>query len=273
MSPFPEHGRTNDQRLAEDLAAQAGRLLTDLRVSRVAPEELGDFAEGEARAVILDRLAVARPDDLVFGEWNPDSRDRLEADRVWMIDPLDGVSSYRTEGRPDWAVHVALWERGPDGTGGITACAIAMPAYGRVITGRGATTYQPISIIRGPHPGPLVPPREDDRLRIAVSEADPPAFAEELAETLGASLTRLGSGGGKTATVVEDECDAYIHTSGHHQWDSAATYGVVRQRGLHASRLDGSELVYNVEENEFPDLLVCKEDVADRIIEAARAYL
>ena len=73
--------------------------------------------------------------------------------------------------------------------------------------------------------------------------------------------------------MVEDECDAYIHTSGHHQWDSAATYGVVRQRGLHASRLDGSELVYNVEENEFPDLLVCKEDVADRIIEAARAYL
>ncbi|HBD21653.1 MULTISPECIES: inositol monophosphatase family protein [Dietzia] len=273
MNPFPAHGRTNDQRAAEDLAAQAGRLLTDLRVSRVAPEDLGAFAEAEAQSVIIDRLAVARPDDLVFGEWDPDSRARLEADRVWFVDPLDGERSYVTEGRPDWAVHVALWEKYPGEVGGITACAIAMPAYGRVLTGRGATTYQPTSIIRGPRPGPLVPPREDERLRIAVSEAEPPAFAEELAGELDASLVRLGSGGGKTATVLEGECDAYIHTSGHHQWDSAATVGVVTQRGLHASSLDGSELVYNTEQIEFPDLLVCTQDVAETIIDVVRTYL
>lgn len=273
MSPFPEHGRTNDQRLAEDLAAQAGRLLTDLRVSRVPLEDRGAFAEGEAQAVITGRLAVARPGDVVYGEWDPESTDRLHADRVWFVDPLDGVRSYVVEGRPDWAVHVALWEKNPEGVGGITACAIAMPAYGRVITGRGATTYQPLSIIRGPRPGPLVPPRQDDRLRIAVSETDPPPFADELAASLDASLARLGSGGGKTATVVEGECDAYIHTSGHHQWDSAATYGVVRQRGLHASHLGGTALRYNVDQIEFPDLLVCKQDVADRIIEAVRQYL
>lgn len=273
MSPFPAHGRTNDQRLAEDLAAQAGRLLTDLRVSRIDPDELGEFAESEAKSVICDRLAVARPDDVVYGEWDPDARARLDAERVWFVDPLDGVRSYCIEGRPDWAVHIALWAKDPEGVGEITACAIAMPAYGRVLTGRGATTYQPVSIIRGPRPGPLVPTREDDRLRIAVSESDPPVFAEELAESLDASLAHLGSGGGKTATVVEDECDAYIHTSGHHQWDSAATYGVVRQRGLHASRLDGSELVYNVEEIEYPDLLVCKQNVADTILEAVAKYV
>ena len=171
------------------------------------------------------------------------------------------------------SVQVALWEKDPEGVGGITACAIAMPAYGRVLTGRGATTYQPMSIIRGPRPGPLVPPRADDRLRIAVSEAEPPAFAEELAAELDATLTHLGSGGGKTATVVEDECDAFIHTSGHHQWDSAATYGVVTQRGLHASHLDGTDLQYNVDEIEFPDLLVCKPEVADRIVNAVATYL
>ena len=273
MTPFPDHGRTNDQRLAEDLAAQAGRLLTSLRAAKIAPEDLGAFAEAEAQAVMVDRLAVARPDDVVFGEWDPDSNARLHADRVWFVDPLDGVRSYVAEGRPDWAVQVALWEKDPEGVGGITACAIAMPAYGRVLTGRGATTYQPMSIIPGPTPGPLVPPRADDRLRIAVSEAAEPEFAEDLAAELDATLTRLGSGGGKTATVVEDECDAYIHTSGHHQWDSAATYGVVRQRGLHASHLDGTDLHYNIDEIEFPDLLVCKPDVADRIIGAVAQYL
>lgn len=273
MSPFPAHGRNNDQRLAEDLAAQAGRLLNTLRFAKAPPENLGELAEGEAQAVMVDRLAVARPDDTVYGEWAPDARARLDAERVWFVDPLDGVRSYEIEGRPDWAVHVALWEQDPDGVGGITACAIAVPAYGRVLTGRGATTYQPMSTIRGARPGPLVPPRDDDRLRIAVSESDPPPFAEQLAADLGASLAHLGSGGGKTATVVEGECDAYIHTSGHHQWDSAATYGVVTQRGLHASRLDGSELVYNVEQIEYPDLLVCRADVADRLIDAVSAYL
>lgn len=277
MSPFPARGRSNDQRLAEDLAAQAGRLLTDLRVARVEAEELGAFAEGEAKSVMLDRLAVARPHDVVYGEWDPDARARLDAERVWFVDPLDGIRSYQIQGRPDWAVHVALWEAGAEGAGtagagGITACAIAMPAYGRVLHGDGAITYQPMSIIRGPRPGPLVPPREDGRLRIAVSESEPPAFAEDLAADLGASLAHLGSGGGKTAAVVEDECDAYIHTSGHHQWDSAAAVGVVHQRGLHASRLDGSELVYNAEEIKFPDLLVCKPEVADRIIDAVSAY-
>lgn len=273
MSPFPAHGRTNDQRLAEDLAAQAGRLLTGLRTSRIEPDELGVLAETEAQSVLLDRLAVARPDDVVFGEWCPDARERLGAERVWFLDPLDGVRSYCIPGRPDWAVHVALWQPDPEGVGGITACAIAIPAYGRVLTGRGATTYQPASTIRGARPGPLVPPRQDDRIRIAVSESDPPAFAEELADSLGASLAHLGSGGGKTATVVEGECDAYIHTSGHHQWDSAATVGVAQQRGLHASRLDGSGLVYNDEEIEYPDLLVCTEEVADTIIEAVARYV
>ena len=274
MSPFPEHGRTNDQRLAEDLAAQAGRLLTSLRVAKVAPEDLGAFAEEEARSVMVDRLGVARPGDVVFGEWDPENSDRLSADRVWFVDPLDGVRSYVVPGRPDWAVHVALWEREPGADEGrITACAIAMPAYGRVLSGRGATTYQPMSIIRGPRPGPLVPPREDDRLRIAVSEAHPPEFAEQLAADLDASLVHLGSGGGKTATVVEDECDAYIHTSGHHQWDSAATYGVTRLRGLHASHLDGSDFDYNSEAVEFADLLVCKPEFADRIISAVAKYL
>ena len=273
MSPFPARGRNNDQRLAEDLAAQAGRLLNTLRYAKVSEEYLGAFAEGEAQAVMLDRLAVARPDDVVYGEWDPGARARLGADRVWFIDPLDGVRSYEIEGRPDWAVHVGLWESDPEGGGGITACAIALPAYGRVLTGSGATTYQPMSTIGGTRPGPLVPPRDDDRLRIAVSEADPPEFAEQLAADLGASLAYLGSGGGKTATVVEDECDAYINTSGHHQWDSAATVGVVQQRGLHASALDGSELVYNTEQVEFPDLLVCTREVADRMITAVGKYL
>lgn len=276
MSPFPDRGRTNDQRLAEDLAAQAGRMLTDLRVStRIDRDELGEIADAEAQSLVFDRLRITRPDDVIFSDAAPDDTRRIGADRVWFIDPLDGVRSYGMEGRPDWAVHIALWER-DQGTsrGSITACAIAMPAYGRVLTGRGATTYMPQSIIRGPRPGPLVPPREDNgRLRLAVSESAPPDWAEELAAELDADLAHLGSGGGKTATVVEGECDAFLQASPHHQWDSAAAVGVAHLRGLVAARLDGSELVYNQPDPEFPDLLVATEAAAERIIPAVSRYL
>src|SRR5699024_1093991 len=151
-------------------------------------------------------LAVARPDGVLYGEWNPDSRERLDADRVWFLDPLDGVRSYQIQGRPGWAVHVARWERSPERVAGITACALAVPAHGRVLPVLGPTTPQPMSIIRGARPGPLVPPRQDDRVRGAVSERAPPAFAEDLADAREASLVPLGPGGGKVATVVAVEC-------------------------------------------------------------------
>ena len=32
-------------------------------------------------------------------------------DRVWIVDPLDGTREFGEQGRTDWAVHVALWER------------------------------------------------------------------------------------------------------------------------------------------------------------------
>jgi len=276
MSPFPDRGRTNDQRLAEDLAAQAGRMLTDLRAStRIDRSEIGAIADSEAQDLVFDRLRLMRPDDVIYSDADPADTRRLEADRVWFIDPLDGVREYALEGRPDWAVHIALWERNPDSQRGeITAAAIAIPAYGRVLTGRGATTYQPMSIIRGPRPGPLVPPRErPDALRLAVSESSPPEWAEELAASLGAELAHLGSGGGKTATVCEAECDAFLQAGPHHQWDSAAAVGVAQRRGLVATRLDGSELVYNQEDPSFPDLLVATEAAAEQLVPAVARYL
>ena len=35
---------------------------------------------------------------------------RFDADRVWIVDPLDGTSEFGEHGRHDWAVHVALWD-------------------------------------------------------------------------------------------------------------------------------------------------------------------
>jgi 3'(2'), 5'-bisphosphate nucleotidase len=66
--------------------------------------------------------------------------------------------------------------------------------------------------------------------------------------------------------VVRGEADVYVHGGGQYEWDSAAPVAVARAAGLHTSRLDGSPLIYNQSDPWLPDLLVCRPELADRLL-------
>jgi 3'(2'), 5'-bisphosphate nucleotidase len=250
-----------DHILASAIAEQAGRLLLALR-ERVPAEDLGPRADRLSHEYILGALTDARPGDAVLSEEGPDDPARLSADRVWIIDPLDGTREYVEPGRTDWAVHIALWERGAaegperDPTlseGLLVVGAVALPAQHAVLS-----TVEP----------PAVPPRPAGRrLRIVVSRSRPPEFAPSLAEQLDADLVAIGSAGAKIAAVLAGDADVYVHAGGQYEWDSAAPVAVARLAGLHASRLDGSPLVYNQPDPRVPDLLVCRQEVAGEVIQ------
>jgi 3'(2'), 5'-bisphosphate nucleotidase len=112
----------DDHALARDLAQDAGRMLLGLRAeafrSGRAPDELRKAGDMGSQELLAARLAASRPGDAVLSEEAVDDKARLSADRVWIIDPLDGTREFGMEGRDDWAVHVALWERGGS-TGGL----------------------------------------------------------------------------------------------------------------------------------------------------------
>ena len=108
-------------------------------------------------------------------------------------------------------------------------------------------------------------------MRIAVSRTRPPAVASAVADAVGGSLVPLGSAGYKTVAVVRGEVDAYVHAGGMYQWDSAAPVAVARAAGLTTCRLDGSPLVYNGADPALPDLVVCRPELADRILAAVRS--
>ena len=74
--------------------------------------------------------------------------------------------------------------------------------------------------------------------------------------------------GAKVAAVVRGEVDAYVHAGGQYEWDSAAPVAVARASGLHASRIDGSELTYNQARPWMPDLLVCRPELAGVLLDA-----
>src|SRR4051794_36900842 len=146
-------------------------------------------------------LGEVRPDDIVLSEEGKDDRRRLESDRVWIVDPLDGTREFSEPPRDDWAVHVALWERTADG-GELTAGAVALPGLGQTFD-----TGQP----------PVVPPSTAGRPRIVASRTRPPAFVEAMVEAMGAELVPMGSAGAKVLSVVRDVSDAYVHAGGQYE--------------------------------------------------------
>lgn len=237
----------DDAALARSIATEAGRTLLDVRDAGPGAGARGD---ARAQAVIAALLARARPGDAVLSEEAVDDPARLGADRVWIIDPLDGTREYGELGRVDWAVHVALWENGD-----LVAGAVALPAVGLTL---------------GTDDPPRVP-QPTARLRIAVSRTRPPAFVAEIAAGLGAELVPMGSAGYKVTSVIRGEADAYIHAGGQYEWDSAAPAAVARSAGLHTSRIDGSPLLYNRPDPLLPDLLVCRPELAGRLLEAIAA--
>src|SRR5205823_14093711 len=107
-----------------------------------------------------------------------------------------------------------------------------------------------------------------ERTRVVVSRSRPPDFAVAVATAIDGDLVEMGSAGAKTLAVVRGAADAYVHAGGQYEWDSAAPVAVALAAGLHASRIDGSALEYNRADPRLPDLLVCRKDLAPRLLEA-----
>ena len=244
---------TDDHVTAARLAAEAGDMLVDLRArlngDGVTGKALGAEGDRASHELLMRRLAELRPHDAVLSEEGVSDSARLVAERVWIVDPLDGTREFSEVPRTDWAVHVALVAGGEPVAG-----AVALPARGLTL----ATATPPTA--PAPRSGPV---------RVVVSRSRPPAEATLIAEALGGELVTLGSAGAKAMAVVLGEADVYAHSGGQHEWDSAAPVAVARAAGLHASRLDGTPLVYNRPDPYLPDLLICRPDLAERVITAA----
>ena len=240
------------------MAAEAGELLVAVREEIGFSDyyDLGDAGDARANTLILDRLHEHRPADAVLSEEAPDDLARMRADRVWIVDPVDGTREFSTPGRTDWAVHIALWQRTAGDSGGITDAVVGLPAIGELY--RTDTVTPP-------------PPRRPGPIRIATSRNRPPTVLWWLRDILDVELIGIGSAGAKAMAVVRGDVDAYVHAGGQYEWDSAAPAGVVMAAGLHASRLDGSPLLYNRRDPYLPDFVMCREELKGTLLDAIRS--
>lgn len=281
---------TDDHALAADLAERAGHLLLTLRANGGDPDALRKAGDRRSHEFLMAELARERPDDAVLSEEGIDDKARLTADRVWIVDPLDGTREFGDPGRSDWAVHVALWERfAPAGTGDLIAGAVALPAQNRLLathatpaTGDPHLTDDHEEAERPDRRGGSRRPSEgapaetspapgaERPLRMVVSRSRASDLVRDVAARIHAELIPLGSAGAKVATVILGENDVYLHSGGFYEWDTAAPVAVARQRGLHVSRIDGTPVTYNHEDPLLPDILVCRPATAATVLNAIR---
>ena len=240
----------SDVDLAAGLAQRAGRLLLSLRESSpLTGQALGEAGDRAADAMLVEALREARPDDGILCEESRDTKARLDKRRVWIVDPVDGTREFG-EGRSDWAVHVGLAIDGEARIG-----AVALPGLDLVLTSDG----QPLP--------PAAP-----KPRLVVSRTRPAREAVALAQAIGGELVPMGSAGAKAMAVVRGEAEIYLHSGGQHEWDSCAPVAVAAGHGLHCSRIDGSALRYNRADTSLPDLLICRPEWAERVLDfVARA--
>jgi 3'(2'), 5'-bisphosphate nucleotidase len=263
ITPMPSHPTNglvtapdDDHRLARDLATRAGALLLELRAQagESASERwnLRDDGDLGSHHFLVDALREARPDDRVLSEEGAEDRRRLDAHRVWIVDPLDGTREFGELGRSDWAVHVALVIDRQ-----LAAGAVALPAQA-VTYSTAEPALAPTAALRGP-------------ARFVVSRSRPHPAALLAAEALQAELIPMGSAGAKAMAIVRGDADVYAHAGGQYEWDSAAPAAVALAAGLHVSGIDGTALEWNKSDPWQPHLLICRPELAEPVSSTVRA--
>ena len=260
----------NDHDIAQMLAVELGTMLSSMRKhaktldiensSQYVAESqaiLGKEGDLAGHNFLIESLERLRPGDAILSEEENHAtlaartQARLNSDRVWIVDPLDGTSEY-SSGRDDYAVHVALWERKSAHTSGIAAACVSVPERGETWT----------------MTDPVEEADYDSRpIRIMVSRSRPPHQIDDLIRNLedafphrGVELLPMGSVGAKVGWMLAGHADMYINTGGFYEWDLAAPLGVAVHRGFVVCDVRGHVIPLNQENTKLTSAIVCRPE-------------
>jgi 3'(2'), 5'-bisphosphate nucleotidase len=263
----------NDHELARKLAKETGSLLVGLRNHAVslqsnedethsvlAEEVLGSEGDRVAHDYLMEQFSAHRPQDVVLSEEGDLEVIRLNAKRIWIIDPLDGTAQYSSGGE-DFAVHIALWEAGSQNEGQISAASVAIPARNEI--------WSMDDLVQSYDPSGLP-------IRILVSRSRPPREMPSVIKKLEAAfpdrgsveVIPMGSVGAKVGAILTGNADAYFNTGGFYEWDLAAPLGIAVHNGLSVTDCRGNKIELNQVNLRVKDILICRPELTATIVAA-----
>ncbi|WP_375688850.1 3'(2'),5'-bisphosphate nucleotidase CysQ [Pseudooceanicola sp. LIPI14-2-Ac024] len=228
-----------DLTLLEEAAREAGRIALGYagrdpqkwdKPGGAGPVTEADLAVND---MLEERLRAARPGYGWLSEESADSPDRLEQDRVFIIDPIDGTRSF-IEGGETWAHSLAVVEKGE-----VTAAVVYLPVKGKLYAaarGQGAWIN-------------TRPMRASDRQALsgATMLAAKPTYDARHWPGGVPPVTRVyrPSLAYRLALVAEGRFDAMLTLRDSWEWDIAAGALLLAESGAEVSDRTGRPLLFN----------------------------
>jgi 3'(2'), 5'-bisphosphate nucleotidase len=255
------------------LARQAGEAImgyyqTGLDVLEKAGGEPVTVADRAADDLIARGLRAAFPHDGLLTEESDDDLSRLEKERVWIVDPLDGTTEFVTE-TGEFSVQIALAVHGQPVLGVIYQ-PTAQRLYHAVQDG-GAYSVEDGRSRR------LRASTETDpaRMCMVASRSHYSALVRSAGQALGVErVHHLGSVGLKVGMVAQGTCDLYVATTVAKEWDVCAPHALLLEAGGTLTNLCGERPVYNqAEVAECRGLIGSNGQIHGRLVDTVAALL
>jgi 3'(2'), 5'-bisphosphate nucleotidase len=236
--------------VATDLARAAGAVLlqhyyspflVEQKVNALEELEEVTAADREANELIVNRLRQEFPDDGILAEESTDTEDRLQRERVWLIDPMDGTKNFiQRDG--DFAVQIGLTVAGETVAG-----VVFQPTRDLLYRAKrdgGAWMEDANRKARRLVVSNRTEPRE---MVLASSRSHRSPRMERVVNAIGfKEETRRGSVGVKIGLIAEQKADLYLHLSpSTKQWDTCAPQIILTEAGGRLTDLFGQPLRYN----------------------------
>jgi len=247
-------------------ALEAGRSI----LSRFTPGEIEtEYKAGHDPVTEADRSVDAalrkellQPGEGWLSEESADDLSRLDKERVWVVDPLDGTREF-VAGIPEFCVSVAMVQRGKPVAGGI-----CNPATGQLIIGSleaGVTLNgAPVQASqRGSLQGAVVHASRSEVKRGEWAQFDDAVF----------KVKAMGSVAYKLGLVAAGIADATFTLTPKHEWDVAAGAALVESAGGFVQTLEGQSLICNQRSPLLSGLVACGPLLREELLQVVVEHL
>ena len=232
---------------ARQAGAEVARMREDgLRYGHKEGNELVSEADIRAAEILHEALANAFPDTGWLSEEDRDTAARLDCERVWVIDPIDGTREY-LRGLPEYAISVGLVVRGE-------------PALGVVYN---PATDEMHAAVCDP---PAAPPRKAGNGQYLALVGHGEDRLNEVPPLPGLSRTRpVGSVAYRLALVAAGKGDLVVTWYARHEWDVAAGAALCHARGITITDVLGAPLQFNQPRPLVRGLIAAPPDLHARV--------
>ena len=202
------------------------------------------------------RKELLQPGEGWLSEESADDLNRLDRERVWVVDPLDGTREFVT-GIPEFCISVAMVYRGRPVAGGI-----CNPATGEMITG---SLENGVSL----NGKPVRASRRESLNGAVVLASRSEVKRGEWAEFDGAvfKVTAMGSVAYKLGLVAAGIADATFTLTPKHEWDVAAGAALVQSAGGFVQTLEGQSLTCNQRSPLLSGLVACGPHLREELLQ------